>query len=124
MRSHTAETSMLSQTAKFCILDNRYVNFLLQENVAKHGQRALNLTTDFDETAVMKENLKYITQTLDVSTVDYYYGNLCEAHKDLKMIFFDANMWVSFQIRNYSNFTEKKVPLKIRQNVHFKMLNL
>ena len=37
-----------------------------QANVAKEGARALDVTMDFDELAVLKENISYLTNTLEV----------------------------------------------------------
>ena len=37
-----------------------------QENVARQGVAALNLTMDFDEHAVLNENIVYLTNTLEV----------------------------------------------------------
>lgn len=39
----------------------------VKENVTKHGLKALNLTMDFDEKAVLEENMKYLSATLEVS---------------------------------------------------------
>ena len=38
-----------------------------QENFSKHGVAALNLTMDYDENEIMNNNLKYLTNTLEVS---------------------------------------------------------
>jgi len=38
----------------------------LQENVARHGLTAINLTLDFDEVSVLGENLTYLHSTLEV----------------------------------------------------------
>ena len=39
---------------------------MAKDKVEKHGVRAMNLTTDFDECDVIKKNIDYITHTLDV----------------------------------------------------------
>ena len=39
----------------------------IQENFSKHGVAALNLTMDYDENEIMNNNLKYLTNTLEVS---------------------------------------------------------
>jgi len=36
-------------------------------NVAKMGLQAFNLTLDFDERAVLEQNISYLTSTLEVS---------------------------------------------------------
>ena len=41
--------------------------FVFQENFVKHGLAALNLTTEFDEMEVLKTNIKYIHNTLEVN---------------------------------------------------------
>jgi len=41
----------------------------LQENVAQQGLSAMNLTLDFDEVAVLQENMTYLHNTLEVSCV-------------------------------------------------------
>lgn len=38
-----------------------------QENFEKHGLRALQLTADFDEKAILLENVDYLEDTLEVS---------------------------------------------------------
>ena len=41
--------------------------FCFQENFNKHGLAALNLVMDYDENEIMNNNLKYLTNTLEVS---------------------------------------------------------
>ena len=40
--------------------------FPFQENFGKHGVAALNLTMDYDENEIITNNLKYLTNTLEV----------------------------------------------------------
>lgn len=40
---------------------------LLQENLEKNGPRVLELQLEFDERAVLMENLVYLTNSLEVS---------------------------------------------------------
>ena len=42
-----------------------------QAQVAKNGVKALDLTLDFDEMAVLDENRKYLASTLEVSACIY-----------------------------------------------------
>jgi len=42
---------------------------LLQENVSRQGLSAMNLTLDFDEVNVLRENMAYLHNTLEVSAV-------------------------------------------------------
>jgi len=41
----------------------------VQENVARQGLTAMNLTLDFDEVAVLQENMTYLYSTLEVSVI-------------------------------------------------------
>lgn len=42
----------------------------MQENVAKAGLGALNLTLDFDELAILQENSVYLANTLELEGID------------------------------------------------------
>ena len=44
-------------------------------NVAKMGLQAFNLTLDFDERAVLEQNISYLTSTLEVSFCGDAYNN-------------------------------------------------
>ena len=57
----------------------------LQQSVLDKGLKALDLTLDFDEMAVLNENKTYIVNTLDVSTLTFlvssYIANVTETRK-------------------------------------------
>ena len=43
----------------------------VQESVERQGVSALNLSLDFDEVAVLRENMNYLHNTLEVSQLRY-----------------------------------------------------
>ena len=46
----------------------------VKENVAKHGQKALDLTLDFDEMQVLKENAYYLNNTLELEGLEFKFA--------------------------------------------------
>ena len=46
-----------------------WLSSMVQENVERQGLNAMNLSLDFDEVAVLQENMTYLHNTLEVSSV-------------------------------------------------------
>ena len=53
---------------------------MVQENVERQGLNAMNLSLDFDEVAVLQENMTYLHNTLEVSSV------IVSSHSSLMLV--------------------------------------
>lgn len=92
-----------------------------KENFEKHGVAALNLTTEYDEFAVMTTNLKYMTNTLEMEGVDVKFSEEAEGDKvkddccpGKPFITFRTEPSVTVRIVNpqpYSGLFEVKLPI-------------
>ena len=57
-----------------------WLSSMVQENVERQGLNAMNLSLDFDEVAVLQENMTYLHNTLEVSSV------IVSSHSSLMLV--------------------------------------
>ncbi|XP_067663552.1 leucine--tRNA ligase, cytoplasmic-like [Haliotis asinina] len=77
---------------------------LVKENFAKQGMKALALTMDYDETEILKTNLKYLTYTLELEKIDIKFSE--DADEKVQQDCCPGKPFITYR-------TEPNVPLKL-----------